>query len=111
MRHEHERVYLERYGPERREECLPFPTLFANPAWEGRCYERPILGSMGLNHLHDFVVLRIRPRSLDKLRVEDLLPPVQTLDISSVLKVRSNVLPVFGLKIEKVSGGQICSNL
>jgi hypothetical protein len=57
-------------------------------------YLGPLLGAMGLNQFKDETVFLFGPRSLDKAWVQNLLPPVQALDVCPTRKGFSDFLPV-----------------
>ena len=64
-----------------------FSALLADAPGQEFSDLRPILGSVGLHTLNQFVIFSIQPGPLDHLGVEDLLPAVEALDVSSVIKM------------------------
>lgn len=55
----------------------------------------PLLRSILLNKVQNHSIFFISPRSLDKIRVQNFLPPMKTLDISSARKALRNLFPIF----------------
>ena len=75
-----------------------FPALLANASIELGCDEGPVLGPVLLNQ-HDYLLIfLLRPRSLNQVGVEDLLPPMEALDVRAIFKVLGNLLPALGSK-------------
>jgi hypothetical protein len=75
-----------------------FPALLPDAARKELSDLRPILRSVFLHRLDELMVLCIQPGTLDHLRVEDLLPAVEALDVSSIIKMFSNTFPVLASK-------------
>lgn len=70
-------------------------TLFAYPAFEVLGDFRPVLGPFHGHQLSELLVLLVSPHAFDQLRIQYLLPSMQTLDIRAIFKVRTDFLPVF----------------
>jgi hypothetical protein len=61
--------------------------LLADSAGELARDDAPVLGSVFLNQNDDLGVFFLSPRSFDQFGVQNLLPSMETLDVSSVRKV------------------------
>ena len=84
--------------PRRLDSGLPFTTLLADAARQVRRYLAPSLRAVLLDALSEDAVLILGPRSLDHLRIKDLLPPMKTLHICAILQLLCYLLPVLWLK-------------
>lgn len=71
-------------------------TLLTNASRQMAGDETPVLRSVFPHQCRNLGVFLRRPGSFDEFRVEDLLPAVQTLQVSSVGKVLRYGLPTFG---------------
>jgi hypothetical protein len=71
-----------------------FSALLSNSARKMLCYLSPLLRTILLNEVEDESILLFGPRALDKARVQNLLPSMQALDISSSIQGLSNFLPI-----------------
>ena len=69
--------------------------LLANASREMLCNQSPLLRPILVNQVKNHTVLILSPRAFDKAWIENLLPSVKTLDISSAGKLFSNFLPIF----------------
>ena len=70
-------------------------TLLTNSAWKVLSNLSPLFSSSLLDEFNHKLVLELSPRSLDELRVEDLLPSMQALDVSPALQFAGDLLPAF----------------
>ena len=70
-------------------------TLLTNSAWEMLSNLSPLFSSSLLDEFNHKLVLELSPRSLDELRVKDLLPSMQALDVSPALQLAGDLLPAF----------------
>ena len=68
--------------------------LLSYPAWKGFGDIRPVSCPELLNPLIQYLVLFLCPRTFNQIRIQYLLPPVKTLNITSVIKIRCNLFPV-----------------
>mmetsp|Transcript_3158 Transcript_3158/g.9795 ORF Transcript_3158/g.9795 Transcript_3158/m.9795 type:complete len:215 (-) Transcript_3158:225-869(-) len=68
--------------------------LLANAARQVTRNHAPLLGAMLQHQAQDLVVLLLRPRPLDEVRVEHLLPAVQALNIGAVGEEFGDLFPV-----------------
>ena len=68
--------------------------LLPNPAWQAISNLSPFLRAFLLHKDQHQLVLFFAPRPFDQTRVEDFLPPMQTLNISPAFEGLSNFLPV-----------------
>ena len=75
-----------------------FPALLPDAARKELSDLRPILSSVFFHRLDEHMIFCIEPGTLDHLRVEDLLPAVEALDVSTIIKMFSNTFPVFASK-------------
>lgn len=57
----------------------------------------PSLGAVLLDALHEDAIFLFGPGPLDHLRIQDLLPAVQALDIRTILQLLSDFLPILWL--------------
>jgi hypothetical protein len=73
-----------------------FTTLLTDATFQIMSNLRPVLSTVNFHLVHEVAVFLLCPWPLDHLRVENLLPAVQTLDICAELKSFSNTLPVLG---------------
>lgn len=62
------------------------PALLPDSPGQLLSYLRPLLWAIKLNKLDDKTILLLGPRTLYQVRVEDLLPPVQTLHVCATRK-------------------------
>ena len=76
---------------------LPLSALLPNATVKGLSNLAPVLGSVLLHILYESTVFFFCPGTFDHLRVKDLLPAVEALNVSSFVQSLSNTLPVFGL--------------
>ena len=76
---------------------IPFSALLSNSAGEGLGDLTPILGSIAFNHIDEDVVLLLGPGTLHHCGVEDFLPPVEALDVGSVVEETCDSFPIFSL--------------
>ena len=65
---------------------VAFAALFANPAREVFGYCGPILGPVFADKFDEDVIVFLGPGTLYQLRVEDLLPTVETLDVGAFVE-------------------------
>ncbi len=72
-------------------------TLLTYSAWEMLSNLSPLFSSSLLYEFDHKLVLELRPRSLDELRVQDLLPSMQALNVGSALQFAGYLLPTFAL--------------
>ena len=70
-------------------------TLLTNSAWKMLSNLSPLFSSSLLDEFNHKLVLELSPRSLDELRVKDLLPSMQALDVSPALQLAGDLLPAF----------------
>lgn len=71
-------------------------TLLSNSSGKSLGNVAPVLCSKLLDVFSKLAVFLTAPRTLDHHRIENLLPPVQALHVSSVREVLCNLLPVLG---------------
>ena len=64
----------------------PLSTLLTNPAGKILSNMAPIFGSILLHQPQQRLILFYRPWSLHQLRIQHLLPPMQTLNIRSIFE-------------------------
>ena len=76
---------------------LPLSALLPNATVKSLSDLAPVLGSVLLHILYEGPVFFLSPGTFDHLRVEDLLPAVEALDVSSFVQSLSNTLPILGL--------------
>ena len=62
------------------------PALLPDSPGQVLSYLSPLLWAIKLNKLDNKPILLLGPRTLDQVRVEDLLPPVQTLHVCATRK-------------------------
>jgi hypothetical protein len=79
---------------------LPFSALLSNPARECCSYLAPVVRPILLHHVNESLVLLVSPWTLHHGGVEDLLPPVKTLNVSSIVKERGYPFPILCLKYQ-----------
>jgi hypothetical protein len=72
-----------------------FSTLLTDASWKILSDESPFLGSIFVNQMKNHLILFISPRALDETWIQDLLPAMKTLNVSSPRKLFGNLLPVF----------------
>ena len=84
--------------PIRSDEGLPFTTLLADATRQVRRYLAPGLRAVLFDALSENAILILCPRSLDHLRIEDLLPPMKALHVSAILQLLCYLLPILWLK-------------
>ena len=77
----------------------PLTALLADPSRKVVRYHAPLLGAVLLHQRDDLLVLFLRPRPLDQVRVENLLPPVKALHVAAVGEVLGDLLPVLSLAL------------
>lgn len=75
------------------------PALLANPAWEGLGDVAPIFSPEFQDIFREFFILFLTPWPLDHGWIQNLLPTMQALHVSSLIQIRRNLLPVFGSKL------------
>ena len=80
---------------------LPLTALLADSTWEMRRDLAPGLSPVLLYTVHQDTILLFSPWTLDHLRIQHLLPSVQTLNIRTIFELFCDFLPVFGLKADK----------
>ena len=68
--------------------------LLSNPSWEILSNTCPFLGTFLLNQLHNESIFFLGPWTFYKIWVQNFLPSVQALDISSSWNHLGNLLPV-----------------
>lgn len=61
--------------------ALPLATLLSDPSRQKLADFGPVLGSVPQHHLADNLVFFIGPGPFNEFRIQNLLPPVQTLHI------------------------------
>lgn len=69
-------------------------TLLTYSSWESLSDLRPIPSSIFGHLFLKRSIFFLTPRSLNKSRIQHLLPPMKALNISSVVKMTGDVLPV-----------------
>ena len=69
--------------------------LLTDASWQPMSYVCPLLSSLFVDTFENNQVFFIEPLSFDQVRVENFLPAVQTLNITSVWKPLSNLFPAF----------------
>ena len=67
--------------------------LFADATRQMACNETPIFRSVQIDHGDDDLILFGSPGSFGQVRVEYLLPSVQTLDVSTTRELACNNFP------------------
>jgi hypothetical protein len=76
-----------------------FTTLLANTTRKIRCNQGPFLGPVLANELDNLAIFLGCPGSLDKCGLENLLPAMEALHLTSAGQMRRNKLPVLGSMI------------
>ena len=71
------------------------PALLTYASWQPVSYVCPLLCSIFVDTFKNNQVFVIAPWALDQVRVENFLPAVQTLNITSAWKRLSNLFPAF----------------
>lgn len=71
-----------------------FSALFANPSGQSLSYVTPIFCAKLFDIISEPVILVLAPRPFDHRGIQYFLPPVQALDIGSLIKERGNSFPV-----------------
>jgi hypothetical protein len=79
---------------------LPFSALLSNPARECCSYLAPVVRPIFLYHVNQSLVLLVSPWTFHHGWVKDLLPPVKTLNVSSIVKERGYTFPILCLKYQ-----------
>lgn len=69
--------------------------LLPNSPREVLCDQSPLLRTILIDQVQHHSVLFLCPRTLDKARIEDLLPPVQALDVSAPGELLCDLFPIF----------------
>ena len=85
---------------ERVEVVVPaFATLLPDAAVEvlGNC--GPLLRLVLIHELEEKQVFFFAPRALDQVRIQHLLPPVQTLNIGTLVQLLCDLLPIFASEL------------
>ena len=75
----------------------PLPALLPDPSWQFLCNERPVLRPVDADHLSDYLIFLFAPRSLHQSRVQNFLPPVKALHITTVPEELGDLFPVSSL--------------
>ena len=73
-----------------------FSALFANPSGQRLGYVTPIFCAKLFDIISEPVILVLAPGPFDHGGIQYFLPPVQALDVGSLIKERGNSLPVPG---------------
>jgi hypothetical protein len=72
-----------------------FTTLLSNSSWKSMGYITPVLCSVFCNIFRKLCIFLPTPRTFDHHWIENFLPSMETLDISSLGEMIGNLLPVF----------------
>lgn len=75
----------------------PFSALLSDATGQMLGDLGPLLRAVVAHQVQEKPVFYLRPRSLYKVRVENLLPPVKALHIGSAFQSLSNFLPVLAV--------------
>ena len=83
------------------------PTLFTYTPRQSFGNVRPVLCSKVPYSFEKDVVFFWSPGPLDQVRIQYFLPTVEALNVTAVLKKRSNLLPVLGLLLDSEWKGKV----
>lgn len=75
------------------------PTLLADSSWKLARNYAPIFWSVLFHQCNHFGIFIFCPRPFHEIWIQYFLPPMKTLNISSIWEVGSNLFPVFSLKV------------
>lgn len=70
------------------------PALLANSSGKMICYRCPLLWTVNIHQMEEQSILDVGPGTFDERGIENLLPPVQALDVSSTVEGLRDLLPV-----------------
>lgn len=76
----------------------PLAALFPDSPGKSLRDVAPVLCSELRNIFREFLILFYAPWSFDHRRIENLLPPMEALDVGALVQVRGDPLPVFCAK-------------